>query len=277
MRKLFVIFFIFYLSGCLQEPSYIENYPLQNNSNNNTIDIRNNGNKNINKNLSNYNYDNNSQNDDIFWGGINDDNINNVNDLNIKKEYKNHHNEKIIKNKDIDNKFIKKHDKNTKDAKNLNIKNNSEISYFQSKKTKQIDKNIKINKNPETVNLKDIFIKPVDGEVIVKFKRSISNKVDDSQEGISFKAKTEDILSSYDGRVIYIDNQGDSGKTIIIKFENGLIGSYVFFGDILVSNNSLVKKKQKIGKINLDSGKNILYFTLRNNGKLINPEDLFVN
>lgn len=180
------------------------------------------------------------------------DNSEDISWNNIFDEYFESNNKKKEENKKIENKIIQKEKIKDKPKEN-------------QKKINEINNNV----NKDLIKIS----KPLDGIIISKFKKNNNSQ---DNEGVSFKANnSKNIISSSDGRVIYIDNNGETGKTIIIKFNNGLVASYVFHGEILIENNQNIKKNEKIGYINLNSGKNILYFTIRENGKFIDPENLF--
>jgi septal ring factor EnvC (AmiA/AmiB activator) len=248
--------FLLFHSSCLQEASYIEN----NNISKKDIGFYNE------KNQHKYNKfekedfflskdDKRLQEDEISWNNVfteyypeKENENNNLKDLNINKIDK-------TKNKPIQNENLQEKKKNIKE-KQINQSNSTK-----STQQKQI-----IQKNEKKL------IKPINGQILSKF-----NKNPKEENGLSFKARSENIYASSDGRVIYVDKHGDNGKTIIIKFNNGIVGSYVFNGESLVEINTNVEKKKIIGKINMDNGKNILYFSTRENGKLNNPEQYFID
>jgi septal ring factor EnvC (AmiA/AmiB activator) len=283
-KKIFLNLLSFLIfSGCLQEASYIENYPDR---------------KNLNSNLKRKNFfDNQSFNkfdDENYF----DQSFFKKKSLNLKSNPKNHNlkqknitttridenfkEEEIIWSNIFDEYEDKKIHQIEKPTKIFNEKNSQKqlikknIQKFEEKNNPQ--KNAKAGNKIEAINdhkiEKKTLSKPAYGQILTKFSKNSTTS--DFQDGVSFKAKGENIFACSDGRVIYADNQGETGKTIIIKFDNGIVGSYVFHGKIFVETNAVVKNRQIIGSINLEHGKNLLYFTIKENGRALNPEDYFV-
>lgn len=253
---IFCFLLTLFFSGCLQEASYIENYSLRDNleSNNKNYFINQGKNKFIDENY------NNKKNNDSFntskkFEELNDNNDDEVKWNNVFQEYDSKEIKETQSPENVQN------NKKTKEIK----KSNEKKEPVKNSSKQKIQNDLK----EKGLNEKKL-IKPVNGQILSKFKNN-----QDSENGISFKAKNENIFASADGRVIYVDKHGDNGKTIIIKFNNGIVGSYVFNGESFVEINSIVEKKKIIGKINLENGKNILYFSTRENGKLNNPEKYF--
>lgn len=268
------------ISGCLQEAAYIENQSqIQHN------------NKISNSKSTNYKEFNKS-NQHIFSDEINlNSNKDNFIDINPYESNNNNSNNdsELTWNNIFQEPIIKKNDnnKNTKKDSQPNKSINNKTS-----QTSQLKKPIENNKlnttktsintppNPKpsstsntNKNLTDSLQirKPVNGMIITKYGKNAEN---DLNEGISFKMNTDDVFAVADGRVIYIDSTGNNNQTIIIKHNNGLVASYSYRGQIKVENNQNVKTGQIIGKANQDLNRKILYFTLRQNGKLINPEKI---
>lgn len=113
------------------------------------------------------------------------------------------------------------------------------------------------------------IVKPTSGEVLTKYGRAENSELDD---GMTFKVSDKVIKSSGDGKVIYIDGENSSHKTVIVKHNNGIISSYSYNGSIKTALNKEVKAGQVIGEV--ADGKNILYFTTRHNGKTMDPEKI---
>ncbi len=113
------------------------------------------------------------------------------------------------------------------------------------------------------------IVKPTNGEVITKYGKAQNSELDD---GMTFKISDKTIKSAGDGKVIYVDGENSSHKTVIIKHNNGIISSYSYNGSVKTAVNKEIKSGQIIGEVASD--KNILYFTTRHNGKTIDPEKI---
>lgn len=110
--------------------------------------------------------------------------------------------------------------------------------------------------------------KPVKGKIISKYGKAADNDLD---EGITFKMSDKNVMAAANGRVIYVDDASSSNKNIIIKHSNGTVASYSYNGTAKVEVDKEVKTGQVIGQIS-PGGRDILYFTVRKDGKIINPE-----
>lgn len=115
-----------------------------------------------------------------------------------------------------------------------------------------------------------LMAKPVHGKIISKYGKTADNDLD---EGITFKMSDKNIMAAADGRVIYVDDASSSNKNIIIKHSNGTVASYSYNGIAKVVTDKEVKAGQVIGQIS-PGGRDILYFTVRKDGKIINPETI---
>ena len=105
--------------------------------------------------------------------------------------------------------------------------------------------------------------------------QSSYGKAKDSElsDGTVFKMEETNIKSMGDGKVIYVDeDQSSSKKTIIVKHLNGLIVSYSYNGDTKTKIHKDIKTGEVIGSVNSD--KNLLYCTVRRNGKTIDLESI---
>ena len=232
----------------------------------------------------NFNVDSNStsnpeQNKNVDWDNIFADNKKNPDSTTT--ESKNNDNLQDQK-KEINNQpsAAKKEINTSKNQ--TNQKQGSEIPII--KRTPKVDEKPKdINKKEDKKNVtekKDIkktpvrsdvccIKRPTQGAVLSKYGKSGDNELDD---GMTFKVTDKNIVSAGDGKVIYVDGEGSSRKTVIVKHNNGLIVSYSYNGDVKTALNREVKAGQSIGNVSAD--KNVLYFTVRNKGKTIDPESI---
>ncbi len=113
------------------------------------------------------------------------------------------------------------------------------------------------------------ILKPANGLILTKYGKGQSSELDD---GMTFAVSDKQVKSSGDGKIIYVDGENSSHKTIIVKHNDGLISSYSYNGNIKTSLNKEIKAGQTIGETNGE--KNVLYFTVRQNGKTIDPEKI---
>jgi murein DD-endopeptidase MepM/ murein hydrolase activator NlpD len=111
--------------------------------------------------------------------------------------------------------------------------------------------------------------RPTQGAVLSKYGKSSDGELDD---GMTFRVTDHNIVSAGSGKIIYVDGEGASRKTVIVKHDNGLIASYSYNGDVKTALNREVKAGQVIGSVSNDQ--NVLYFTVRNKGKTIDPESI---
>jgi murein DD-endopeptidase MepM/ murein hydrolase activator NlpD len=191
-----------------------------------------------------------------------------------------------VKNQKFDsNQDFKKSEKQTSqiEIKKSKIDENSKTNKPTTKiipSTKHTEKNIQKqsiipNQNIENTkqNLQNIekpyIVKPTNGQILAKYGQNQNSELDD---GVTFTISDKIIKSSGDGKIIYIDGENSSHKTIIIKHHNGIISSYSYNGDVKTSVNREVKTGQTIGESN--DKNDILYFTVRQNGKTIDPEKI---
>lgn len=207
----------------------------------------------------------------IDWDNIFSDNKK-TSDSNIIKN-----NNNILQDQKKDNKSLvakrevnsSKNEVNQKQNSNIPIiKRTSKVEDKQEKDKRNVFEKKDANKIP--LNNDTFFIKrPTQGIILSKYGKSGDSELDD---GMTFKVTDKNIISAGDGKVIYIDGEGSSRKTVIIKHNNGLIVSYSYNGDVKTALNREVKTGQSIGNVSTD--KNILYFTVRNKGKTIDPESI---
>ena len=133
--------------------------------------------------------------------------------------------------------------------------------------TKKDEKKIPMQPIPSKQSLS--IVKPTNGLVLTKYGKGQNSELDD---GMTFAVSDKQIKSSGDGKIIYVDGENSSHKTIIVKHNDGLISSYSYNGNIKTSLNKEIKAGQTIGETNGE--RNVLYFTVRQNGKTIDPEKI---
>lgn len=98
--------------------------------------------------------------------------------------------------------------------------------------------------------------------------------------GIDYVMKeTFDVISIYEGTVVDVVNDELLGKTVKIRHNESLISVYQGMANVEVKKGDVVVSGQKIGtsgfsKINEDLG-NHLHFEVYQNGKVINPNNIF--
>jgi septal ring factor EnvC (AmiA/AmiB activator) len=124
-------------------------------------------------------------------------------------------------------------------------------------------------KKDETKPQQVLISKPTNGKILTKYGQSQNSELDD---GMTFAVSDKMIKSAGDGKVIYVDGESSSHKTVIVKHNNGIISSYSYNGDIKTSINKEIKAGQAIGEVDFEN--NVLYFTVRQNGKTIDPEKI---
>ena len=134
---------------------------------------------------------------------------------------------------------------------------------------KSIIKANSIVQKDENKPQQSLISKPTNGKILTRYGKSQNSELDD---GMTFSVSDKTIKSSGNGKIIYIDGENSSHKTIIVKHHNGIISSYSYNGDIKTSINKEVKAGQIIGEVGNEN--NILYFTIRQNGKTIDPEKI---
>ena len=87
----------------------------------------------------------------------------------------------------------------------------------------------------------------------------------------------KDVYAIQDGTVVTAKRSGDAGLNIVIKHANGYSSQYMHLSKFLVKVGEKVEKGQKIGIQGMTGTAQVvhLHFTVRHNGKLMNPLDLY--
>lgn len=139
-----------------------------------------------------------------------------------------------------------------------------------AKGVKYSKKVVKIS-NPEAYRKIGKTMKPIDGNIVVRFKDKKAGIVESN--GIEIRGRLgKQVVASKGGKVIYADKFEGLGKVIMIEYGNGIIGVYGNLLALKVRYGSEVKMGQKIGVLGLSSEKKPnLYYELRVNLKPIDP------
>jgi murein DD-endopeptidase MepM/ murein hydrolase activator NlpD len=272
-KYLGLVLLVIVTHGCLQEPaevinksSYSNKYISQNNRNTGVFqdEIVQNQNTSLNnQNVFDPYSDNYQEKDsDIKFGGE------------IEQDKQNPNNAEINWNNIFADETQNHKQNPAKEKKQANIKKEDSITEQIIKKNKQPQKIVKEEikqpkKQPTPVAPTIKIGKPTQGQVISRYGKSSDGEFDD---GTTFKVSDKKILATGDGKVIYVDGENSSRKSVIVKLNNGLVTSYSYRGDIKTALNREVKSGQIIGSVSDDS--DALYFTVRNNGKTIDPESV---
>lgn len=120
------------------------------------------------------------------------------------------------------------------------------------------------------------FIAPAEGEVSSNFglRRIINGEPKNPHKGIDFAApEGTPVYAPNNGRVVFIDEQFFSGKSLIIDHGFGLFTMYFHLSEILVDNGEDIKRGQliaKVGKSGRATGPH-LHWGMRLNGAWVNP------
>lgn len=123
------------------------------------------------------------------------------------------------------------------------------------------------------------FIPPVEGEFSDDFglRRIINGEPRNPHTGVDITApEGTPVYASNRGRVIFIDDQFFSGKSLIIDHGLGLFTMYFHLSKILVKEGDPVEKGQmiaKVGKSGRATGPH-LHWGMRLNGARVNPVSL---
>ena len=120
------------------------------------------------------------------------------------------------------------------------------------------------------------FIAPTEGELSSNFglRRIINGEPKNPHNGIDFAApEGAPVYAPNHGRVVFIDEQFFSGKSLIIDHGFGLFTMYFHLSEILVDDGEDIKKGQaiaKVGKSGRATGPH-LHWGMRLNGAKVNP------
>lgn len=120
------------------------------------------------------------------------------------------------------------------------------------------------------------FIMPAEGEVSSNFglRRIINGEPRNPHNGIDFAApEGAPVYAPNHGRVIFIDEQFFSGKSLIIDHGRELFSMYFHLSEIVVKDGEEIKKGRliaKVGKSGRATGPH-LHWGMRLNGARVNP------
>lgn len=123
--------------------------------------------------------------------------------------------------------------------------------------------------DPVVIDSKSTLIWPASGEVVEKFAAG-----DNSHQGISIAGKLGDrVIAAADGKVQYAGNRiAGYGNLIIIKSKNNITTVYGYNSKLFVKQGDTVRKGQLIALMgNPGSDRSKLYFSVRVNGKAVDP------
>lgn len=198
--------------------------------------------------------------------------------LSSLKSQLNEKKEQIAKKQKQHNDLIKK----------LNSEKNSHIKTISNlqKEKHRIEKEIEDIIKKRTTISKDVdlskaqknlgkAIKPVKGNIVVKFKQEKAKSV--LSNGIEINSNLGNrVRASMKGKVIYVDKLQGLGKVIMIDYGYNTIGVYGNIISAKVKVNDRVEAGDVIGILGLSTeGKPNLYYEVRFNLKPINPETMF--
>ncbi|MNN61042.1 Murein hydrolase activator NlpD precursor [compost metagenome] len=107
---------------------------------------------------------------------------------------------------------------------------------------------------------------PASGQLIGKFD-------DKGNKGIDIAGKKGDaVLAADEGRVIHVGPLRGYGNLVIIKHNDTYLTAYGHNDKVLVAEQSMVRKGQKIAEMgNSDTDRVKLHFEVRKNGKPVDP------
>ena len=187
----------------------------------------------------------------------------------------------VLNNKNFENPEIKAPTP-TETINNLNSSEPKLKKESPSSKKNEVTKQINEEKEKQSNNIIQKFIRPVNGVILRKYNpTAINNK----NEGIDFAAKPGTPVKSTAAGVVAIISEpvGGLGKIILIKHKGAIISIYGRINEIKVVKGERVEAGQVIGNveksfINEDgTGKkqNYLHFELRKGTESLDPEPLF--
>ena len=187
----------------------------------------------------------------------------------------------VLNNKNFENPEIKAPTP-TETINNLNSSEPKLKKESPSSKKNEVTKQINEEKEKQSNNIIQKFIRPVNGVILRKYNpTAINNK----NEGIDFAAKPGTPVKSTAAGVVALISEpvGGLGKIILIKHKGAIISIYGRINEIKVVKGERVEAGQVIGNveksfINEDgTGKkqNYLHFELRKGTESLDPEPLF--
>ena len=102
--------------------------------------------------------------------------------------------------------------------------------------------------------------------------------------GLDFSSKdgkTFDVLASFDGEVVRVEENPVVGLQVEIEHKDGIVTVYQSLSDVVVKKGQIVKKGQviaKAGNNSFEKDEGIhLHFEVRKDNKVINPKELIAN
>ncbi|MGL5088971.1 MAG: murein hydrolase activator EnvC family protein [Cetobacterium sp.] len=119
------------------------------------------------------------------------------------------------------------------------------------------------------------FIKPIPGNIVVKFKSKKNGIVESNGIEIAGKMGAK-VKASSKGKVIYADKFQGLNNVVMIDYGYNTIGVYGNLIAVKVKLNQQIQKGQEVGILGMNTEeKTNLYYEVRFNLKPINPESLF--
>jgi lipoprotein NlpD len=110
------------------------------------------------------------------------------------------------------------------------------------------------------------WIWPASGNLVDKFN-------DGSNKGINIAGKPGDaVVAAADGKVVYAGSVRGYGNLVIVKHNSNFLSAYAHNRSLLVKEQDVVKKGQKIAEIgDSDAAQPGLHFEIRRQGKPVDP------
>ena len=151
-----------------------------------------------------------------------------------------------------------------------------------STKKNEVNNQINVEKESQSNDIMQKFIRPVNGVILRKYNpTAINNK----NEGIDFVAIPGTPVKSTAAGVVALISEpvGGLGKIILIKHEEGIISIYGRINEIKVVKGERVEAGQVIGNVEksfineggAEKKQNYLHFELRKGTESLDPEPLF--
>lgn len=155
----------------------------------------------------------------------------------------------------------------------VSILDKNRFKHIPSQKTRMdMDKIWDENRDDGGSLEKNPNILPVIGIISKRFSE------EEEHNGIDFAATLhEPVFSTAAGKVTYVGNKDDLGKTVEISHGNGLVTRYAHLSSYYVRKGNAVRKGETIGSIGM-TGKTTgphLHYEIVLNGKAVNPENYF--
>lgn len=105
---------------------------------------------------------------------------------------------------------------------------------------------------------------PVSGQVTEAFSQS--------KTGVTVQTNSASSVESIDsGYILSINNDKDTGKTVVIQHANGDQSIYGKLQTVDVKVYDFVKKGQTIGTVSTDNGKGVFYFAFKKGNQYVDP------